>query len=78
MLFYCDNESVVQIVNSGASRDDIIMDLVGELFLVAAKNDFRIYASHVAGKKNLIADSLSRFNLQEFFRLVPGACPFPR
>ena len=78
VLFYCDNESVVQIVNSGASREDIIMDLVRELFLVAAKNDFRIYASHVAGKKNLIADSLSRFNLQEFFRLVPGACPLPK
>jgi hypothetical protein len=78
VLFYCDNESVVRIVNSGASKDDVIMELVRELFLVAAKYDFRISASHVAGKKNLIADALSRFNLQEFFRLVPEAHPLPK
>ena len=58
VLFYCDNTSVVQIVNSGASKDDVIMNLVRELFLVAAKYEFHISASHVPGKRNLVADAL--------------------
>jgi hypothetical protein len=77
VLFHCDNESVVSIVKSVASRDGVIMELVRELFLVAAKYDFRISAAHVPGKQNEIADGSSRFNLQEFFRLVPHAQPYP-
>ena len=32
---------------------------------------------HIPGKTNLIADSLSRFNFQELFRLAPHARPTP-
>ena len=57
VLFHCDNESVVHIIESGASKDDVIMDLVRELFLVVAKHEFRVSASHVAGKTNVVADA---------------------
>ena len=53
------------------------MDLVRELFLLAAKYDFRIAAAHVPGKENLLADALSRFQLQEFFHLAPHATKIP-
>ena len=77
VLVHCDNESVVHIVQSDASSDDVIIDLVRELFLVAAKYDFRLSALHIPGKEYPIGDALSHFHLQEFFRLVPGACPWP-
>lgn len=75
--FWCDNQSVVHILHSGTSKDDNIMHLVRALFLVSAKFNFRVCAAHVPGKTNAIADSLSRFNLQEFFRLAPDARPTP-
>ena len=77
-VFQCDNQSVVQIIKAGASKDDTIMDLVRELFLVVATYDFRLSAAHLPGKDNLIADALARFNLQEFFRLAPAALKVPR
>ena len=54
------------------------MDLVCELILVAAKYDFCVSAAQLVGKKNLIANALSQFNLQEFFQLVPKAHPLPK
>ena len=53
------------------------MQLVRALFLVTAKFNFCVCAEHLPGKTNQIADSLSRFNLQEFFHLAPEAHPSP-
>ena len=75
--FWCDNQSVVHILQSGTSKDEKIMHLVRALYLITAKYNFRVCASHIPGKTNRIADSLSRFNLQEFFRLAPNANPTP-
>ncbi len=75
--FWCDNQSVVHILQSGTSKDVKIMHLVRALYLITAKYNFRVCASHIPGKTNRIADSLSRFNLQEFFRLAPNANPTP-
>ena len=75
--FWCDNQSVVHILKSGTSKDEKMMHLVRTLFLVPAKFNFRVYAEHLPGKTNKIADSLSCFNLQELFHLVPDAHPTP-
>ena len=77
VLFHCDNESVVHIIKSGTSKDDHIMHLVRALFLITAKLNFHVTAAHLPGKTNSIADALSRFKFQEFFRLVPHAQPTP-
>lgn len=53
------------------------MHLIRELFLVMAKFNFRVFARHIPGKTNTIADALSRFNLQEFHRLAPQAKQLP-
>ena len=71
--FVCNNQSVVHIVRSDTSKDDNIMHLIRELFLVMAKFNFRVSARHIPSKTNTIADALSRFNLQEFHRLAPQA-----
>ena len=71
--FCSDNQSVVAIISSGTSRDSQLMQLLRELFLCAARFNFKVSAKHVAGKDNGIADSLSRFNMQVFRRLAPQA-----
>ena len=75
--FWCDNQSVVHIIQSGTSKDEQIMHLVRALFLVTARFNFRICAAHVPGKSNRLADAFSRFNPQEFHRLAPEAQPTP-
>ena len=71
--FCCDNQSVVAIISSGTSKDRSLMKLLRELFLCAAKFNFKVAAKHVQGIKNGIADSLSRFHMQVFHQLAPEA-----
>jgi hypothetical protein len=42
---------------------------------MAARHSFTFTASHVPGKLNPIADSLSRFQFQRFRQLAPQADP---
>ncbi|KAL9954485.1 hypothetical protein ACROYT_G042033 [Oculina patagonica] len=77
ILFYCDNESVVSIVNSKRSRIPRVMDLVRHLTLLTLKYNIYIQVQHIAGKINEIADSLSRFQLKRFRMLAPYADPSP-
>ena len=82
IVFYCDNESFVSIVNSKRSRIPRVMDLVRHLTLVTLRHNFYPRAKHIEGKKKEIADSLSLFQMDRFCRLVPhadlAACPVPQ
>ena len=69
--FLCDNESVVAVLSSGTSRDADLMALL------AVHHSFSFTASSVCGKANLVADSLSRFQLQRFRPLAPQATETP-
>ena len=81
ILFSCDNEAVVTCMRSGTSRYPHMMALLRTLFLVAARGNFTVSAQHIRGVNNGIADSLSRFHMQEFWHLAPSAAhsptPFP-
>ena len=77
ILFLCDNQAVVSILQSGTSRSTEIMSLVRSLHLCAARYNFSHFAKHVPGVDNSIADSLSRYNMQVFKRLAPDADPLP-
>ena len=61
--FWCDNESVVAIINSGHSMAPRIMDLLRFLVLLSMKHNFFVRARHVPGVSNDIADALSRFQV---------------
>ena len=71
---FCDNESVVSIVNSGSSKCGEIMALVRSLFFIAVKFNFDIRLRHVSGVLNIDADLLSRGRLDEFLKLRGGRC----
>lgn len=65
----CDNEAVVNVVNSGRSRDQFLQACARELLFVAAQHDFEIKAVHIPGKSNFLPDLLSRFPLDKTYRL---------
>lgn len=71
--FWCDNESVVAIINSGHSKVPRIMDLVRFLVLISMKHNFYVKARHVPGVSNEVADALSRFQDARFWAAAPTA-----
>ena len=75
--FWCDNESVVAIINSGHSKAPRIMDLLRFLVLVSMKHNFVVKAPHVPGVSNEIADALSRFQVARFWAAAPTAERIP-
>ena len=77
ILFFCDNKSVVDIVNSKRSRIPRVMDLVRHLTLLTLRYNFYLKVQHIEGKRNVIADSISRFQMERFRMLAPHADPAP-
>lgn len=63
IVFYCDNASVVSLVSSKQSRIPRVMDLVRHLTPLTLRHNCYPRERHIEGKKNDIADSLSRFQL---------------
>jgi len=73
MQFWCDNQSVVSIINLGHSKAPLIMELVRKLVFLSMEHNFLVRACHVPGVSNKIADALSRFQMQCFWALAPDA-----
>ena len=70
---HCDNQTVVDIWESGTSKSPEIMALVRMLFFCAAHNNFNVCVQHIPGVNNVIADALSRFQQDRFRKLAPKA-----
>ena len=60
---YCDNESVVQVINTGRAHDHILQDGCREVCWLAAKYQFEIRLTHISSRRNVIPDLLSRWPL---------------
>lgn len=73
ICFHCDNQAVVEIWRKGSTKDQAVMALVRKTFLAAARNNFTLRISHIPGTNNIIADSLSRLQVQRFRQLAPQA-----
>ena len=78
ILFKCDNQSVVNIVNNQSSKSDKIMVLVRAFTLHCLKWNIMFKAEYVPGIDNTLADSLSRLQIERFRRLHPTADPEPK
>ena len=73
VLCHCDNRAVVDVVNSGYSRDRDMMHLLRCLFFISEHHHFLVEAVHLPGKRNIAADALSRNNASQFLQVVPEA-----
>ena len=71
VLFHCDNQSVVAILNNLDSREEDLMHLVRCLFFLAARHQFWFLATHVPGVTNKLADAISRNHMSQFFAQAP-------
>ena len=59
----CDNEAVVSVINTGATRDFILATMARNIWLETASKDIKLKLTHIAGKHNGCADLLSRWHL---------------
>ena len=70
VILFCDNESVVQMVNSSSSRCKQCMKLIRILTAECIVQNVRVFARHVRTKDNGKADALSRLDLKRFWRIA--------
>ena len=68
VILQCDNENSVLAINSGRSRVPGMHLCLREIWFLTARYDIEIFAQHVAGVDNSIADHLSRWHLSPVHR----------
>ena len=69
IILFCDNKSVVDMINLTSTSYRNCMVLIRMIVLKGLLDNVRIFARHVPGKLNGLADSLSRDKFEEFYRL---------
>ena len=74
---HCDNMAVVEVVNSGYSKDGVLAQLLRVLFFVKAYWEVEVKAVHIPGEQNVLADALSRNYMGLFFSQVPTSSRTP-
>ena len=67
---FCDNEAVVTMVNNQTQMQKL-HDIVKKLIKRELQFNMRVFAKHVFGKFNEIADSLSRLQFKCFHQVAP-------
>ena len=72
VIIFCDNLSVVQMVNNSAAKCKNCMILIRLLTLNSLKFNFRIFVRHVKGIYNTCTDLLSRNKIDRFFQVTRG------
>ena len=75
--FHSDNIAVTDIINKQTSKDEKIMFLVRRLVLMCLRFNILFRAFHIPGHKNILADALSRLQVEEFKRWMPSADKLP-
>ncbi|XP_046337870.2 uncharacterized protein LOC124119423 [Haliotis rufescens] len=73
VLFFCDNQVVVSIINKQSSKAPRIMSLIRQLVLQGLKHNILFKARYITTHDNIIADALSRFQWERFRNAAPSA-----
>ena len=68
---FCDNESVMYMVNASASTCSQCRKLIRILTLCNIRYNNRIFVKHIRSKDNLLSDALSRLDFDRFWRNAP-------
>ena len=69
IILFCDNESVVNMINYTTTSCKNCMVLIRIIVLKGLIENIRIFTRHVPGVKNDLADSLSRDKIGHFHKL---------
>ncbi|KAM3921505.1 uncharacterized protein RB166_010897 [Leptodactylus fuscus] len=69
--FLCDNLGVVQAINSQSANSPPVVRLLRRLVLRGLELNAHFVAVHLPGTRNVIADSISRFQWSRFRELAP-------
>ena len=72
-----DNESVVHVINKQTAKDTKMLELLRAMVLICLRNNILFWARHIPGVKNVLADSLSRLQVDKFHTLSRGMDPTP-
>lgn len=70
--FLCDNSAVVEVINRRTAKDPCMLALLRHLMFISLRFDFHVYASHLPGRVNVVADHLSRFQVSQAFLASQG------
>ena len=73
IMALCDNMAVVDVLRKGDSKEPQVMHLLRCLAFLKAHFQFSLFASHICGRSNDLADALSRNNSQYFLAHYPQA-----
>ena len=71
VFLFCDNMSVVHMLNKSSSTCKNCMVLVRLIVLEGLLRNVRVYAKHVRTEHNILSDSLSRLNFDKFRKHGP-------
>ena len=71
ICLFCDNMSVVHMINNCSSRCMNCMILIRKITLCGLVHNVRIFTRHVSTKDNGKADTLSRWEFDRFWSLDP-------
>ena len=71
MQIACDNQAVVQVLNSGRTRDLTRAAIARNIQFQAALMNISLKVMHIPGKVNTIADLLSRWKTDLLNQLLP-------
>ena len=78
VLFHIDNMSVVFNILNQTSYLQEIMFMLRKMVLLAMSNNVFYSATHIKGKLNVVADRLSRFQIERARELAPYLDELPR
>ena len=67
---FCDNMSVVHMINNTSSKCKNCMVLLRIITLRGLIHNVKVTARHVVGERNIFADHLSRLRYREFWQLA--------
>lgn len=73
LVLHIDNKALVIILNKQSTRDPDIMVILRSIVLKAMQHNIIFKAEHVPGKKNGLADALSRLQVEKFKSNAPLA-----
>jgi hypothetical protein len=77
IMFNCDNEALVFVLNKQSSKYPQIMYLVRRLVLLSLSFTILFKSTHLLGRCNVISDVLSRLQVSKFRSMLPEAIFYP-